>query len=269
MYNLIEYSKNYSKISGSLWIYFRDEPNSGTVGNINYSIRSSKSFDYKITITGKLEDGNREKEDVEIVVPLKYLSNFWRALDMPLINCEVSLTLTWSANCVITSKAYRRAVPDADPVVPGINNPTGATFKITNTKLYVPVVTLSTENDNEFLEQLKTGFIRTIKWDKYGFEMSNQAKNNNLNNLTDPTFTKVNRLFVVSFENEDDRASFSKYYTPTVEIKDFNLLNRGKSFFDTPIKNKEETYEKNIELGRRNDYTTGILLDYEYLSKHQ
>ena len=94
---------------------------------------------------------------------LKYLGNFWRTLDIPLINCEVSLTLTWSENCVIASKATREADPDADPAVAGINNPTNAIFKITDCKLYVPVVTLSAENDNKLLEQLKTGFKRIIK----------------------------------------------------------------------------------------------------------
>ena len=98
--------------------------------------------------------------------------------------------------------------------------------------------------------------------------MTNQTKNNNLNYLIDPTFTKVNRLFVLSFENENDRTSFSKYYVPNVQIKDFNVLIDGKSFFDMPIKNEEETYEQIIEMGRNNDYTTGNLLDYEYFSKH-
>ena len=134
--------------------------------------------------------------------------------------------------------------------------------------MYVPVVTLSAEDDNNFLEQLKLGFKRTIKWNKYRSEMTNQTKNNNLNYLIDPTFTKVNRLFVLSFENENDRTSFSKYYVPNVQIKDFNVLIDGKSFFDMPIKNEEETYEQIIEMGRNNDYTTGNLLDYEYFSKH-
>ena len=98
--------------------------------------------------------------------------------------------------------------------------------------------------------------------------MSNQTKNNNLNYLIDSTFNKVNRLFVSSFENEDDRTSFSKYYTPKIEIKDFNVVIDGKSFFETPIKNKEEAYQKIIEMGRNNDCTTGNLLDYEYFSKH-
>ena len=145
MYNLIEYSKNYRKPTGSLLNYYRDEPNSGLGGdnnNINYSIKDSKSFDYETSITGKLEGNIVEKDDVKTVVPLKYLSNFWRTLDMPLINCEVSLTLTWSENCVLRSRGTRDAGPDADPVVDEINNPTNATFKIIDCKLYVPVVTL-------------------------------------------------------------------------------------------------------------------------------
>ena len=86
--------------------------------------------------------------------------------------------------------------------------------------------------------------------------------------MIDPTFTKVNGLFVLSFENEDHRTSYLKYYVPNVQIKDFNVLIDGKSFFDMPIKNEEETYEQIIEMGRNNDYTTGNLLDYEYFSKH-
>ena len=147
-------------------------------------------------------------------MPLKYLSNFWRTLDIPLINSEISLTLTCSENCVITSKATRDADPDADPTVAETNNPINGVFKITDCKLYVPVVTLSAENDNKLLEQLKTGFKRTITWNKYRSEMSNQTKNNNLNYLIDPTFTTVNRLFVLSFENEEGRTSFLKHYVP-------------------------------------------------------
>ena len=88
----------------------------------------------------------------------------------------------------------------------------------------MPVVTLSTKDDN-FLEQLKSGFKRTIKWNKYRSEMANQTKTNHLNYLIDPTFTKVNRLFILLFEYKEDRTSFSKYYVQKVEIKDFNVLN--------------------------------------------
>ena len=268
MYNLLEYSKNYRKTTGSLWSYYRYGPNSGAVGNKNYSIKDSKSFDYKTSITGKWEGNNVEKDDVENVAPLKYLSNFWKIVNMPLINCEVYLTLIWLENCVIVSKATREADPDADPALTGINNQTNALFKITNCKLYVPVVTLSTENDNKLLEQLKTGFKRTIKWNKYRSEMSNQTKNNNLNYLIDPTFTNVNRLFVLSFENENDRNSFSKYYILKVKIKDFNVMIDGKSFFEIPVKNKEEAYEQIIEMSKNNDYTTGNLLYYEYFQDY-
>ena len=115
----------------------------------------------KKSITGRLEGNNTEKE-VETIVPLKHLGNFWETLDIPLINCEINLILTWSENCVITSKETRDADPNADSVVRAVNNPTNVTFKITDTKLYVPVVTLSTEDDNKLLGQLKTGFKRTI-----------------------------------------------------------------------------------------------------------
>ena len=171
---------------------YRDKPNSSEEGNIHYSIKDSISFDYKTSITRKLEGNNKEKENVEIVVPLKFLSNFCRKLNIPLINCEVSLTLTWSVNCALTNKAYREAVAAQrnNPAVAEINNPTNAIFKITDRKLYVPVVTLSTQDDNKLLVQLKTGFKRTIKWNKYRLEMPNQTKNNHLNHLIDPTFTK-------------------------------------------------------------------------------
>ena len=134
--------------------------------------------------------------------------------------------------------------------------------------MYVPVVTLSAENDNKLLEQLKTGFKRTIKWNKYRSEMSNQTKNNNLNYLIDSLFTNLNILCVLTFENEDDRTSFSKYYLPKVEIKDFDVLIDGKPFFEIPIKNKEEAYEAIIEMSKNNDYTAGNLLDYEYFEDH-
>ena len=155
-----------------------------------------------------------------------------------------------------------------NPARPAINTQTNATFKIKDTKLYVPAVTLSAKNDNKLLDQLITGLKRTIKWNKYRSEMSNQAANNNLNYLIDPTFTNVNRLFVLSFENEEDRISLSKYYVPNCEIKDFNVLIDGKPFLGVAVKNKEEAYEAIIEISKNNDYTTANLLDYEYFKDH-
>ena len=113
----------------------------------NYSIKDLKSFDYETSITGGLEGDDTEKE-VEIAVPLKYLSNFWRTRDIPLINSEINLILTLHENCVITSKATSAPDPDTNPAVAEMNNPTGATFKIADTKLYIPVVTLSKRRIN-------------------------------------------------------------------------------------------------------------------------
>ena len=132
----------------------------------------------------------------------------------------------------------RDADPGADPEVAAVINPTNATFKRIDTKLFAPVVILSTEDDNKELEQLKTEFKRTIGWNKY---RSNRIKINNLYYLIYPAFTRVNGLFVLLFETEDDRTFFAKYYMPSVEIQDVNGLIDGKSFFDVSINNTEET----------------------------
>ena len=149
MYILIEYSDNYSKTSGSSWQYYKDGPND--------SLTDSESFQSKVKITGKTPNNGNTK-DVEINVPLEYLSNSWRTLEMPLINCEVNLILTWSKNCVIT-------------------NSTGeGKFAITETKLYVPVVTLSTKDNAKLLQQLKSGFKKTISWNNYESSINICAK---------------------------------------------------------------------------------------------
>ena len=178
MYNLIEYSDNYSKTSGSLWQYYKDDPND--------NLTDSESFKSKVKITGKTPNNGNTK-DAEIIVPLKYLSNFWRTLDMPLINCDVNLILTWSKDCVIT-------------------NSTGeGKFAITETKLYVPVVTLSAKDNEKLLQQLKSGFKKAISWNKYESGIKAFAQNRYLDYLINPSFQGVNRLFVLSFENENDR----------------------------------------------------------------
>ena len=199
MYNLLEYSKNDSKTTGSLWNYYRyelcDDLNNNN-NSPNKNAINSESFKCKTSITGSTynvdakitnEEGNQinnpnynenksGKKEVEIAVSLKYLRNFWKTLNMPLINCAVSLILCWSENCVITS-LEKRAITNT----PSDSSPTNAAFKIKETKLYIPVVTLSTKNDKTLLEQLRTEFKRTIKWSKYRSEMTNQTKNNNLN----------------------------------------------------------------------------------------
>ena len=142
--------------------------------------------------------------------------------------------------------------------------------------MYVPVVALSTENDEKLLEILKSGFEKTINWNKYRSQMTVESNNNSLNYLIDLRFTKVNRLFVLTFERiagennttKDRRDSFSHYYVPNVKIKDFRVLIDGKSFFDLPIKNEEEAYEKIIDMSNNNDYTTGNLLDFAYFKEN-
>ena len=131
MYNLIEHSDNYSETSGSLWQCYKDEPND--------NLADSEPFKSNVEITGKNPDNGNTK-DVEIIVPLQYLSNFWRTHEMLLINCEVNLILTWSKDCVITNSTGK------------------GKFAITDTKLYVPVVTLSTQGNTKLLNQLKPGF---------------------------------------------------------------------------------------------------------------
>ena len=161
---------------------------------------------------------------------------------------------------------------DADPAIVA---PSGATFKITDTKLDVPVVTLSKENDIKLLEHLKAGFKRTIKWNKYRSQISIQNNNNNLNYLIDPTFTNVKRLFVLSFERiEENNVKkdyidfYLHYYVPKVQIKDFNVLIHGKRFFDLSVKNEEEAYKKIIDMCNNNDYIIGNLLDFAYYKEN-
>ena len=152
MYNLIEYSDNYAKTTGSLWQYCKDIPARDDDNEIDVfrGNNLTNSFNFKVKITGKT--GNNGTKDVEIMVPLKYLSNFWRTLEMPLINCEVNLILTWSSTCLL--------------IATGIPNQ-NATFEITDTKLYVLVVNLSTQTNAKFFQQLKSGFKRVINWNKY------------------------------------------------------------------------------------------------------
>ena len=232
MYNLIEYSDNYSKTSASLCQYYKDDPND--------NLTDSKSFKSKVKTTG-----NTPAKDVEIIVPLKYLSNFWRTLEMRLINCEVNLILTWSKDCVIT------------------NSRSEGKFAITETKLYVPVVTLSTKDNEKLLRQLKSGFEKTINWNKYKSSIKAFAQNRYLNYLINPSFQGVNRLFVLSFENENYRTSHSTYCLPKVEIKDYSVMIDGRNFFDQPINSINKTYEniRKIATGKGDDYTTGCLLD--------
>ena len=204
--------------------------------------------------------------EVEIAIPLKYLGNFWRALNVPLISCEVSLELKWNKNYGITSLKERQV--DAGPPVVRDGAPTGASLAINDCKLYIPVVTLSKDDEIKLLTNLKSGFTRQIEWNKYRSQISTEATNNNLNILIYPTFTNVNRLFVLEYQTADDRQSFYQFYLPKVMVKDFNVIIDKLAFFDFPIKTEEEAYEKIIDISRNNEYTTGNLLNYGYFKNY-
>ena len=203
------------------------------------------------------------KKSIELAIPLKYLGNFWRALNIPLISCEVYLELKWNKNCVITSQQIRVNLDGGNTATP-----TGATLAITDCKLYVPVVTLSKDDEIKLLTNLKSGFKREIIWNKYRSQMTTEAINNNLNILIDPTFTNANRLFVLAYQTANDIQSFSQFHLPNVMIKDYNVSIDKLAFFDLPIKTEEEAYKKIIDISRNNEYTEGNLLDYDYFKKH-
>ena len=174
-------------------------------------------FKFKTKIAGRIGDGGTK--NVKIRVPLKYLSNFWRTLEMSLIKCEINLILTWSNRCfIIDNPIY---YPSQEPK-----------FTITDTKLYVPVVTLSTQDNAKLLQQLKSGSKRTINWNKYEPKVTVEQQNQYLDFLINPSFQGVNRLFVLSFENNGGRTSYTKYYLPLVEIKNYNVVIDGQNFFD-------------------------------------
>ena len=164
------------------------------------------------------------------------------------------MILKWSQNCVLTERVTREGkdeIPQQgdNPRVPAlneINTPSDLKFEITDRKLYVPVVTLQEKYENKLYTELKTGIYLDFEWPRYRTQVINQPANNNLNFLIDPTFNKVNRLFILAFPNEEDRSSFSKYYTPTVEIKDYNVLIDLQPFCDIPIKNKEQICKTNL-----------------------
>ena len=277
MYNLLEYSKNYRKTIGSLHDYYRDEITNDINDNFdNINVINSNSFEYKNKITCNTNnvaagaqgyDVNKNgTQNIEIAMLLKYLGHFWKTLNIPLISCEVSLELKWNKNCIITSLENR--IINAGPPKVRDNAPTGANLAINECKLYIPVVTLSKDDEIKLLTNLKSGLTREIEWNKYRSQMTTEAINNNLNISIDPKSTNVNRPFALAYQTTDDRQSFSQFYLPKVMVKDYNVIIDKLAFFDLPIKTEEDAYEKIIDISRNNKYTTGNLLDYDYFKKY-
>ena len=256
MYNSIEYSDNYSSSSGSLWQFKRDE----IVNNADVSNDNPPSFKYNANLIGNTEN-NETKNGVKIAVPLKYLSNFWRSLEMPLINCKVELSLKWYERCLLTTA-------------------TTATFRITDAELYVTIITLSIEDNSNLSKLLKEGFKRPIYWNEYKVtpnkivEIADANDVKYIRELLDSSCQGVKRLFVLAYNNTAGNNqvsvdSYKKYFLPRVKIDNYNIEIDGRNFYDQPINDSIKQYDevRKISTGQGDDYTTGCLLDYSYFEK--
>ena len=271
MYNLLEYSDNYQNSTGSLYQFKRDEPphDNANVGN------NTTSLVYQSKLIKGTDNNN--VNNVKLVVPLKYVSSFFRSLEMPLVNCKIDLELTWHKDCMISS----------------VNAAAGqiVLFMITNTKLYVPVVTLSTKDNNNLTKQLNDGFKRTIYWTQCvskPFPETPHKKPGITRFALDAAFQGVNRLFVLAFEdtradeaadapaprnlvaNRVVRDIYRKYFVPRVDITSYNVLIDGRNFYDQQINDSIRKYDeiRKIATGKGDNYATGCLLDYDYFKKN-
>ena len=232
MYNLIEYSVNYSSTSGSLWHFGRDKINSNAdVTNDDNAL----SFKHKASLIGNTE-ANGTKNGVKIAVPLKYLRNFWRSLEMPLINCKFEISLKWYERCLLTAA-------------------TTATFRITDAKPYVPIVTLSIEDNTKLAKILNEGFKRPIYWNEYKVtpnkvvEIADPNDVKYIRELLDSSSQGVKRLFVLGYNNTTGNNqvsvdSYKKYFLPRVKIDNYNIEIDGRNFYDQPINNSIKQYDE-------------------------
>ena len=231
MYNSIEYSDNYQDSSATLYQYNRDEPPEANAIN-DLKTNTSSSFKYKVELlSNPVVANNIARISVKVVVPLKYLSNFFRSLEMPLINCKIKLNLTWKKECVLSTDTC------------------DAVFIINDTKMYVAIVTLSKEDNKDFIEQQHKGFQRSTYWNEYKTKEQNEDANANMFKYInlDPSFQGVNRLFVMAYSRENNnqrtRNGQRKYYLPSIDLKEYNVIIDGRNFYDNPIK----VILKNIE----------------------
>ena len=249
LYKLIEHSDNYSEISGSVWQFKRDDV---PANNAEMIINNSPSFKYKAALLGKTEHHNNGEsfvKDSEIVVPLKYLSKFWRSLEMPLINCKVHLKLNWIEDCILSS------------------NENFAKVKIADAKLHVPIVTLCTKDKLNLKKRLSEGFKRSVYWNSYQAKPAKVIeKGKNIYELLNSSFQGVRRLFVLaSFiaagaaNGETDIRSNKKNFFPRGEIKNHYVSINRRAFYDQLINDLIKHYDevRKVLTGQGDDYTTG------------
>ena len=252
MYNLIEYSDNYSDTSGSLCQFKRDEieKDADLTVDAQHIPNNSSSYKYKSSLI-------TNRNGAKIAVLLKYLSNFWRSLEIPLINCKVEFSLVWNENCILTRLAGN------------------TTFTITDAKLYVPIVASSIEDNSKLTKLLNEGFERSVQWNKYKV-IPNKVYNrdNYIRELLDTSYQGVRRLFVLAYDNTSDNPvtanSHRKYFLPRIQIENYNIEIDGRNFYDQPIKDLIRQYHeiRKISTGQDDDYTTGCLLDFAYFKKN-
>ena len=258
MYNKIEYSDNYQDSSATLYQYKRDEPpEDDAIADLTAD--NSDSFKYKISLLGNpVVANNIARRSVKVVVPLKYLSNFFRSLEMPLINCEIKLNLTWKKECVLSTGGG------------------DAVFIINDKKLCVPVVTLSKEDNKDFIEQKDKKFQRSIYWNEINNtkEINEDADANVFKYINlDPSFQGVNRLFVMAYNRangQPTRNGQRKYYLPRIDLEKYNVIIDGRNFYDNPIESDIEKYREltKVMIGKGEDNTTGSLFDFNNFNKH-
>ena len=261
MYNLIEYSGNYQDSSATLYQYKRDEPpEDDAIADLTAD--NSGSFKYKIKLLGNVTEvagdaAGVRRLNVNVVVSLKYLSNFFRSLEMPLINCKIKLNLTRKKECVLSTG-------DGD-----------AAFIINDTKLYVPLVTLSKEDNKDFIEQKNKKFQRSIYWNEYKTKEINENADANMFKYInlDPSFQGVNRLLVMAYNRancQPTRNGQRKYYLPRIDLGKYNVIIDGRNFYDNPIESDIEKYREleKVMIGKGEDSTTGSLFDFNCFHKH-
>ena len=214
MYSLIEYSDNYLDTFATLYQYKRDEPPEDDAV-VDLTADNSSSFKYKVSLFGNpVLDGNITKRNVKIVVPLKYSSNFFKSLEMLLINWKIKINLTWKKECVLS-------------------NQNGA------------AVTLSKEDNKDFIEQQNKDFQRSIYWNEYKTKEINENVDVNVFKYInlDPSFQGVNRLFVMAYNRANDqptRNGQQKYYFPRIDLEKYNVIIDGRNFYDIPIESDIE-----------------------------
>ena len=275
LYNLIEYSDNYSDTTASLYQYKRPEQTKDDDSDIIDIANTSSSFKYKSSLikgqrlNPKSVDQNVDPDaanahrlwkNFKIAVPLVYLSNFFRALQLPLINTKIYAELNWTKHSVIS------------------NVDTATTFQITKTELPVPVVTLNRASNKKLSELLRKGFKKLVFWNEYKSKIETVitcSANHNIGPkriLLDSSYSGVNRLFVMDFDNgtikrnNAEVESHRRYLLRRVNIKDYNILIYGRNFYDQNISDNITRYNELIKLtaGKAEDYSTGCLIDYDF-----